>query len=141
MDVVYVASLDNVLRALKRSNGNQIWKRALTTRPAAPPRAFGGIVAVPGISPPLTTFNAKTGALIATFDAVLELLRAKFVAPALIASTLKPFTVSLVFLTSDGRTTGYRSVAMLFRENPLLPLAALPGRPLTKEQPGPQSRP
>jgi outer membrane protein assembly factor BamB len=132
-DVVYVASLDNVLRALKRGNGNQLWKRALTTRPAAPPRAFGGIVAVPGISPPLATFNAKTGAPIATFDALGGLLRAKFVPPTLMASTLKPYTVSLVFVTSDGRATGHRSLAMLFRENPLQPLIALPGRPLTRE--------
>ena len=133
-DVVYVASLDNVLRALKRSNGNQLWKRALVTRPAAPPRAFGGIVAMPGISPPLATFNAKTGAPLATFAAVPELQRAKFVAPALIAPTLKPYAVSLVILTSDGRATGHRSVAMLFREKPLEPLAALPGRPLTRER-------
>jgi len=133
-DVVYAASFDNVLRALKRSNGNQLWKQALTTRPAAPPRAFGGIVVVPGISPPLATFNAKTGAPLATFDVVPELQRAKFLAPALIAPTLKPFTVSLVMLTSDGRATGHKSVAMLFREQPLAPLTALPGRPLTREQ-------
>jgi outer membrane protein assembly factor BamB len=133
-DVVYAASFDNVLRALKRSNGNQLWKQALTTRPAAPPRAFGGIVVVPGISPPLATFNAKTGAPLATFDVVPELQRAKFLAPVLIAPTLKPFTVSLVILTSDGRATGHKSVAMLFREQPLAPLTALPGRPLTREQ-------
>ena len=133
-DVVYVASLDNVLRALKRGNGNQLWKRALATRPAAPPRAFGGIVAMPGISPPLATFNAKTGAPLATFDPVPELQRAKFVAPALIAPTLKPYTVSLVLVTSDGRATGHRSVSMLFREKPLEPLAALPGRPLARER-------
>jgi outer membrane protein assembly factor BamB len=133
-DVIYVASLDNVLRALKRGNGNQLWKRALVTRPAAPPRAFGGIVAMPGIAPPLATFNAKTGAPLASFDAVPELQRAKFVAPALIAPTLTPYRVSLVMLTSDGRATGHRPVAMMFREKPLEALTILPGRPLTRER-------
>jgi eukaryotic-like serine/threonine-protein kinase len=135
--VVYVASLDNVLRALKQGSGNQIWKRALPTRPAAAPRAIGGVVAVPGITPPLSTFNAKTGAVIASLELTPDLQRAKFLAPTLIAPTLTPFTVSLVAITRDGRATGHRSVAMMFREHPLVPLAALPGKALTKERPPP----
>jgi outer membrane protein assembly factor BamB len=34
---VYVVSLDNLLRALRRSSGNQVWKRELSTRATAPP--------------------------------------------------------------------------------------------------------
>jgi outer membrane protein assembly factor BamB len=68
-NMVYVTSLDNVLRALKQGSGGQVWKKPLTTRPTGPPRVAGGVVAVSGLMPPLSTFNAKTGAPIATFDA------------------------------------------------------------------------
>jgi hypothetical protein len=37
-------------------------------------------------------------------------------------------------LTSDGRATGHRPVAMMFREKPLEALTILPGRPLTRER-------
>jgi outer membrane protein assembly factor BamB len=128
-DTVFVVSFDNVLRALKRTNGNQIWKRALTTRPITAPRAVGGIVAVSGISVPLATFNAKTGMPIATFDAVSDLE-----GMPMFAAALSPYTVALVAIARDGRATGQRPVAMMFRETALEPLAVLPGKALTKER-------
>jgi outer membrane protein assembly factor BamB len=133
-DVVYVASLDNVLRALKQANGNQIWKRALPTRPVAPPNAIGGIVAVSGLTYPLSTFNAKTGVALANYDASVDLGRAKYLPPTLLAPALRPFSVALVVISSDGRATGQRPVAMMFRDNPLQPFAALPGKPLARER-------
>lgn len=132
-EVVLVVSLDNVLRALKQSSGNQVWLQKLTMRPAAPPYAIGGIVAVPGMAPPLATFNAKTGKLIATLDTTADLPDAKFMAPTLVSSRLTPFSVSLVAITRDGRATGHRPVAMMFRDAALVPLRTLPGKPLTKE--------
>jgi outer membrane protein assembly factor BamB len=133
-DVVYVASLDNVLRALKQGNGNQIWKRALPTRPVAAPSAIGGIVAVSGLTYPLSTFNAKTGAALSNYDASLDLGRAKYLPPTLVTPDLRPFSVAFVVISSDGRATGQRPVAMMFRDPPLEPLAALPGKPLAREK-------
>jgi outer membrane protein assembly factor BamB len=133
-DVVYVASLDNMLRALKQANGNQIWKHPLPTRPVAPPHAIGGIVAVFGLTYPLSTFNAKTGEALASFDASVDLGRAKYLPPALLAPALHPFSVALVVISSDGRATGQRPVAMMFRDRPLEPFAALPGKPLARER-------
>ena len=58
---VYFLSLDNVLRALNRSNGVLQWKRPLTLRPAwAPIKAFDAII-VTGIQGPLRAFLLKDG--------------------------------------------------------------------------------
>jgi outer membrane protein assembly factor BamB len=133
-DLVYVASLDNVLRALEQGNGNLKWKKPLPTRPVAPPEAVGGIVAVSGLSYPLSTFNAKTGAPLANYDASLDLGRAKYLPPTLLTPELRPFSVALVVISSDGRATGQRPIAMMFRDPPLEPLVALPGKPLARER-------
>jgi len=37
----YYASLDNVLRAVNRGNGNQRWIKEIPTRPLLPPQTFG----------------------------------------------------------------------------------------------------
>jgi outer membrane protein assembly factor BamB len=133
-DLVYVASLDNVLWAFQQGNGNRKWGKPLPTRPMAAPRAVGGIVAVSGLGYPLSTFNAKTGAPLANYDATLDLGRAKFLPPTLVTSALRPFSVALVVISRDGRATGQRPVAMMFRDRPLEPLLTLPGKPLTRER-------
>jgi len=46
-DRVYFAALDNVVRALDRSTGNQRWKMPLAKRPLAGVRALGHVVFVP----------------------------------------------------------------------------------------------
>jgi outer membrane protein assembly factor BamB len=133
-DLLYVASLDNVLWAFQQGNGNQKWKKPLPTRPVAPPEAVGGIVAVSGLGYPLSTFNAKTGAPLANYDATLDLGRAKFLPPTLVTPALRPFSVALVVISRDGRATGQRPKAMMFRDQPLEPFIALPGKPLTRER-------
>jgi outer membrane protein assembly factor BamB len=125
---VYVASLDNLLRALRRGSGNQIWKRNLSTRTIAPPSTFAGIVLVTGNDPTLTTFNATTGAPIASFS-----LAADLQGLPLVDSTLKPFRVAIVAVTRDARAIGLRPTGMMFRELPATPFQVLPGRALTRE--------
>jgi outer membrane protein assembly factor BamB len=125
-DRVFVVSLDNLVRALHR-NGNQIWKRPLTTRPVGAPQVFDGVVAVAGAQS-VATFNSKTGVAIGTFDAP-NLLRGL----PLVDATPAPFAVSILAITRDGRAIGLRPVEMMFREKAVEPLAALPGRPLQKE--------
>ena len=59
---VYFVSLDNVLRALNRSNGVQQWIQMLRLRPTSGPVRAGGTIVVGGLQPPLRAFNSKDGA-------------------------------------------------------------------------------
>jgi outer membrane protein assembly factor BamB len=135
-DLIVVASRDQLLRGLRRGTGNQVWQRPLTTRLLAPPSAFGHLVLVSGNDPTLTTFNARTGAPLATFTAPADLRGVPLVDP-----DLQPFRVALVAVTRDGRAIGLRPVGMLFREAPLVPLSSLPGKPLPREPFAPPSAP
>jgi len=58
---VYVTSLDNVLRALNRSNGVQQWKRPLPFRPAWPPIKIADAIVVAGLAGPPKAFYARDG--------------------------------------------------------------------------------
>jgi outer membrane protein assembly factor BamB len=59
---VYFVSFDNVLRALNRTSGGQLWMRALPLRPTAGPLLAGGTLVVAGQSATIRTFDAKSGA-------------------------------------------------------------------------------
>ena len=132
-DVTYFVGLDNLLHAVNRSNGNQRWKQPTPMRPTAPPLAFGGVVAVFGISPVVATFNAKTGAPIGTY--ALPADAGATSKPTLLVDTdLRPFRVAMVVLTADGRAIGLRPTGMMFREAPTGPLMELPGRQLQRER-------
>ena len=126
--LVFVASLDNLLRGLRRSSGNQVWKRDLATRTIALPAAFGGIVLVTGNSPTLSTFNALTGEPIGSYSVAADLQGVP-----LVDSTLLPFRVAMIAVTRDARAIGLRPTGMMFRELPLTPVQALPGRSLNRE--------
>jgi hypothetical protein len=126
--VVYVTAVDNLLRALRSDGGNQIWVHKLTTRSIAPPAAFGGIVAVSGRNPGLSTLNALTGEEIATLATPPDIAGAP-----LVDQVLRPFRVALVAVTRTNRVIGLRPTGMMFRERPLVPLQPLPGRALSRE--------
>jgi len=126
--LVYVASLDHVLRALRRGSGNQVWKRELVTRTLAPPSAMGGIVVVNGHAPTLSSFNSVTGEPTGSFKAPGDAVGAPILDPQ-----PKPFRVSMVAVTADGRAIGFRSSGLMFREPAAAPLQALPGRLLVRE--------
>ncbi len=128
-DFVYFASLDNLIRAVNRGNGNQRWKMATGTRPVAPPRAFGGIVVLPGLMPAVTAFIGKTGTVMGTQAAAGDL-----VGPALIDPLLEPRRVAIVMITREGVVEAFRPTERMFRETALVPVAALPGRALTRER-------
>ena len=133
-DVIYVASLDNIVRALNRGNGSQLWQQDIKTRPIQPPRAFFGTVAVVGPVPAvLSTFQAKTGTPVGTWapppptDAELQ-------GPPLIDQYLRPFRVAMVVILRDGRVVGTRPAGMMFAEPAPARLTILPGRPLPRER-------
>jgi outer membrane protein assembly factor BamB len=127
-DFVYFVSLDNIVRAVNRGNGNQRWKKPTGTRPVGPPRAFGGVVVVPGLMPAITVFVGQTGAVMGTQAAAGDL-----VGPALIDPMPKPFRVSLVSITREGVVEALRPAGLMFREAALVPLTTLPGRPVARE--------
>jgi outer membrane protein assembly factor BamB len=133
-DLVYFASLDNIIRAVNPGNGNQRWKKETGTRPVLPPQAFGGILVLPGLSPAVTVFVAKTGAVMATHTALAPDGSAQaLIGPPLFDGEIKPLRVALVTITRDGLVEGLRPTGMMFREVAPTPLAALPGRVLTRE--------
>lgn len=136
-EVAFFVGLDNLLHAVNRSNGNQRWKQPTPMRPTAPPVAFGGVVAVFGISPAVATFNARTGAPISTYS----IPSAAGVAatpvpkgPAIVDPDMRPFRVAMVAITADGRVVGVRPTELMFREPPAVPLTELPGRTLPRER-------
>jgi outer membrane protein assembly factor BamB len=136
-DLAFFVGLDNLLHAVNRGNGNQRWKQPTPMRPVGPPIAFGGIVVVFGVSPAMATFNAKTGAPIATYviptpaGATTTPLPK---GPPLVDPDLHPFEVAAVVVTADGRAIGLRPVGMMFREATTVPFTELPGRQLQRER-------
>jgi outer membrane protein assembly factor BamB len=128
-ELVYFVSLDNIVRAVNRGNGNQRWKKPTGTRPVGPPRAFGGVVVVPGLLPAITVFVGQTGAVMGTQAAAGDL-----VGPPLIDPLPKPFQVSLVSITREGVVEALRPAGLMFRETALVPLTTLPGRPVAREK-------
>jgi outer membrane protein assembly factor BamB len=136
-DVIYAVSLDSVLRAFNRGNGNQQWKRALGARPLFPPQTLPEIVIVTGINPLLSTFNARTGAAIGTWAAPQN---AEPLGRPLIDPYLRPFRTAIVVILRDGRVIALRPMAMLFKDPPVAPLTVLPGRSMTRE-PAPGASP
>jgi len=129
-EVIYMAALDNVIRAFNRGSGNQKWKKELGTRPRYPPVAFGNIVVVTGISPTLTAFNTRTQASLGTWSAPPN---TELQGPPLIDPVLRPFKTSIVVVLRDGQVIALRPTAMLFKEPAATPLSTLPGRMLLLE--------
>ncbi len=127
-DRLFFTSLDNIIRSVNAGNGNQRWKKETGTRPVFPPRAFSGVVVVPGLKPALAVFAGRTGASIGIYE-TLEPLMGK----PLIDQALPPFRVALVTITRAGIVEGLRPTGLLFREPVPTLLTPLPGRPLTRE--------
>jgi PQQ-like domain len=80
-DTIYFTSLDNVLRALHRSRGNQRWKRALPIRPKTGPQKLGDILTVSGIAPVLRAYLLKDGAPAGEVATDGELAAAPYILP------------------------------------------------------------
>ena len=132
----YYASLDNVLRAVNRGNGNQRWIKEIPTRPLLPPRTFGDgmqyeeIIVLTGVTSEIDAFAAKTGALAGMYMPPSDLQGEPLIDPV-----LKPFQVAMVVITRNGRVIGLKPSAMLLPEPIATPFTAdLPGRKLERER-------
>jgi len=116
---VYFVSLDNLLRALDRKSGSQVWKRALPMRPTAGPLLAGGSLLVPGLETSLRVYAAKDGAP-GTDIAAGGIIAAP---PEIITEPNMP-APTLVYVTSD-LASGATVTAMSHSiDPPILPAVA-----------------
>lgn len=134
----YYASLDNVLRAVNRGNGNQRWIKEIPTRPVLPPQVFGDgmtyeeIVVVTGVTSEIDAYAASNGMAAGAYtpppDSALQ-------GAPLIDPVLRPYRVAMVVITRDGRVIGLKPSAMLLPEPTNAPFTTeLPGRRLERER-------
>ena len=100
--VVYFVSLDNLLRALNRSNGVQQWKSALAFRPISGPLKWSETLVVAGTEPLLQGFSSREGRSLGRFPVSTELSAQ----PYLFVDNSRAFPV-LVTISADivGRAT------------------------------------
>jgi outer membrane protein assembly factor BamB len=140
----YYASLDNVVRAVNRGNGNQRWIKEIPTRPALPPRVLGDgvtyeeIVVLTGVTSEIDAFATKSGAAAGVYKLPYE--GAALQGEPLIDAELRPYQVAMVVITRDGRAIGLKSSAMLLPEPMNVPFAEFPGRRLERERYTPPAR-
>jgi len=131
----YYASLDNVVRAVNRGNGNQRWIKEIPTRPARPPQVLGDgvkyeeIVVLTGVTSEIDAFAAKNGAASGMYMPPSDLQGGPLIDPE-----LRPYQVAMVVITRDGRAIGLKASAMLLPEPMNVPFAELPGRRLERER-------
>lgn len=99
---VYFVSLDNILRAMQRSNGVQRWKSALPFRPISGPLKYNETLVVAGSTPLLEAYATRDGKPRGRYTVSAELSTL----PYLFQDQAREFPV-LVTLTSDivGRAT------------------------------------
>lgn len=119
-DRVYFVSLDNVLRALDRSNGSQIWKAALPNRPTGGPYLTARLLLVPGISVDVAAFQAFDGMPAGTTKLAGDPVGPPLLLPADDARTLG----RLVAVTGEGQAQ------LLVPGLPILSGKPIPGLPM-----------
>jgi outer membrane protein assembly factor BamB len=135
-DMVYVASLGNIIWGLKRSNGNQEWKYVVDRRPMTAPLAAGGVALYVGISKDVVALNGRTGLPLGVLATAGDMKGAPLVAPV-----LTPFKLGVWVLLTSGELIGLRPDSMTFKEKPTTPFETffgtppLPGRPVYREPP------
>ena len=118
---VYFVSLDNVLWALNRSNGNQRWKRPLPLRPTSGPLRVGQALVVPGFAAKLPAYKVDDGSPAGDIPLVGELAAP----PHVIAAA--DGAAAMVIVTTRDIIKG-ATVTALTRsfEPPIVPVEPLP---------------
>jgi outer membrane protein assembly factor BamB len=98
-DHIYIAALDNVLRALDRGNGNMRWTARLPSRPAGGPLRTGDVVIVPTVSATIGAYLVDTGKESFTVKAVGEIGGVPFVRETPMVT--RPRLVALIRESAD----------------------------------------
>jgi len=118
---VFFVSFDNVLRALDRTSGAQLWLRALSLRPAWGAVKAGGSIVVAGQSASAKAFNATDGLPAGDLPAGAE------VAAIPLAFDHPDTQLPVVLLVTRDIAKGAAAVLMTRGvEPPLAPVAPLP---------------
>ncbi len=124
---VYLVALDNQVRALDRISGAQRWRKPLAARPIGSPVPTGNGVATAVLAPELAGVAARDGATQGRHPLERELA-----SPPLVVD--RPYARGgevLVLLLSDGLVLALQRRV----EPPVVPLAALPGLPVSLTPP------
>jgi outer membrane protein assembly factor BamB len=129
---VYFASMDNLVRAVRRGDGSLSWHQGLPYRPAAGPVLLASVVVVPGqIEVPLPAFMTSSGlsAGSLSFGAYLVALP--------LFTRLADGRAAMVGITGglENKWTMTLKSASLVPRLPLAPITALPGEALPAPRP------
>jgi outer membrane protein assembly factor BamB len=119
---VYFVALDNVLRALDRKSGGQVWKASLPLRPTAGALNAGGTIIVSGSGPDLHGFNAKDGKPAGDIPGSSDLAAPPHVVPR--SADGLPVLIAVTQDIAKGSTVWAVTRSI---EPALAPLAPLPG--------------
>ena len=90
---VYFVALDNVLRALDRRSGSQVWRRPLSMRPTRGAVPAGELLVVSGSAPTLSIYQSKDGQAVGELKTAARLVAAPAVVPG--------ETLLIVVMTDD----------------------------------------
>ena len=134
---VYFVSLDNLLRALDRRTGAQIWKRALPMRPTSGPVLAGTSLLVSGLDPALHVFETKDGkpGTDVKSDGVIAAPPAIVTAPSLPSALLVYVSTNITNISTVIASTRSMEPAVV---SPIAPLPnAVKPLPLTVPPPQP----
>jgi outer membrane protein assembly factor BamB len=136
---VYFVAIDNILRALDRRTGGQIWKRALPLRPNAGPVKATDVLLVAGLASTIRAFKTTDGNAAGEIPAGNEVAAP----PQLIedAASPIPFVVFVTYETAGSalavavtRMIDPPSAALSPLPN-LVPVTSPSSQPTTSEQP------
>ncbi len=126
---VFVASMDNALRAYDRGDGALLWQASVRFRPTAGPAVIGSKVVVPGQAAELPAFEVVTGRRAGQ----IALPQDPLVSPAFAASGSETVVVAVTGSLKD-------EFVLVLTEAPLpsipvVPLTVLPGITVPVEPP------
>jgi outer membrane protein assembly factor BamB len=117
---IYVASRDNIIRALDRKSGNLRWKANLASRPAGGPLRLPDAVVMPLVSSQIVGFDPDSGAPSVTAAAAGEIGVQPYV-----RRDVRQTRPQLITVSREGQLQGfgrrYEPVPQLLAELPGLP--------------------
>lgn len=127
---IFIATMDNVVRAFDRQSGALLWHPTLPFRPAGPVM-LGGLVMVPGTASEVRSFDTA-----GTPAGQIKLEESLVVPPAFAASS-----GGAVMAAVSGSLNGEWKLLLMeeARGVPLVPLTVMPGVTVSVDLPAPQS--
>jgi outer membrane protein assembly factor BamB len=119
---IYIASRDNIVRALDRKSGNLKWKADLAARPAGGPMRLNDLLVMPLVSSQIVGFDPVSGKPTVTATAAGEIGVQPYV-----RLNVRQTSPQLITVSREGQLQGF---GRRYEPVPQL-LTELPGRPTT----------